>query len=798
MTVHDDNRVEIKNSIDLLKEDDEIYEIRIVSPEKKVLKVCKSSNNEVLLDTALQFNQNANIYISLNPIVGQNTGSTKAISDSDIKVRKWLMIDLDVTTKGQVNGETLFSRVEQHSIVISALLNEYGFCDPYIFCSGYGIHLLYPIYFPNNEESTQLIKEFLKSLSQYFSTEDVFIDPVNYNASRLCRLYGTMNMKRKCIVNNEYRKSYLISEPINKELVEKENLQAFVSSYPVHGKPNDNTIDVEKWLLANNIGISSKSRWKGIANRFVLDICPFNNNHQNQSAFVIQFDNGAISAGCLHNSCSGKNWKDLRELYQGKREEKRKESSPSSILIHLSEQANFYKDDLEEGYALVKIDNHRELYKIKSQKFKKWLTFIYYKETGKAPSTEAMSQALSVIETKALFEGESVTINRRVARKDDRFYYDIGDKEWSVVEIYPGGWQVLNNAPVLFYRNKNMKSQCIPINKGDVHLIDKHFRFKNIDDLFLFKVYVIHCLIPQIPHLISIFHGEKGSSKTTSVRKTKRIVDPSSRDLLSMPKGKNELALILANNYLCAMDNLEKLQSEQSNLLAMASTGGGVSKRTLYTDDDETILDFKRCIVLNGINIVATKPDLLDRSILLELKRIPPKDRKDEESIWKEFDEDLPIIFSGILSVLGDAMEIYPTLNLQELPRMADASKWGYAIAQAMGETGERFLKVYRGNQFETNRETIADHPVAAAMVALVRTHNHYESSVSELLNILEKIAVEEKINVNSRLWPRASNILSRRLKEVKSNLSEVGVEFEFSNSKNSTRIKVTGKLNID
>lgn len=45
---------------------------------------------------------------------------------------------------------------------------------------------------------------------------------------------------------------------------------------------------------------------------------------------------------------------------------------------------------------------------------------------------------------------------------------------------------------------------------------------------------------------------------------------------------------------------------------------------------------------LNGINIVATRPDLLDRSILLELERIPKTERKTEKEIEEEFEKDLP------------------------------------------------------------------------------------------------------------------------------------------------------------
>ena len=39
--------------------------------------------------------------------------------------------------------------------------------------------------------------------------------------------------------------------------------------------------------------------------------------------------------------------------------------------------------------------------------------------------------------------------------------------------------------------------------------------------------------------------------------------------------------------------------------------------RELYTDQDETILDVQRPVMLNGIEEIVTRNDLLDRSIIV-------------------------------------------------------------------------------------------------------------------------------------------------------------------------------------
>ena len=86
-----------------------------------------------------------------------------------------------------------------------------------------------------------------------------------------------------------------------------------------------------------------------------------------------------------------------------------------------------------------------------------------------------------------------------------------------------------------------------------------------------------------------------------------------------------------------------------SDTLCRACTGAGFSKRELYTDDDDVIYNFRRCPGLNGINIVAHKPDLLDRSLLFRLEHIPKKDRRDEETLWRDFERER---YSSLTSVI--------------------------------------------------------------------------------------------------------------------------------------------------
>ena len=266
------------------------------------------------------------------------------------------------------------------------------------------------------------------------------------------------------------------------------------------------------------------------------------------------------------------------------------------------------------------------------------------------------------------------------------------------------------------------------------------------------------------------------------------LIDPAPRDVISMPKGIQDLAIVISNNYMPCFDNLDTISAEKSDLLCIASTGGGYSKRKLYSDDDETIVSFKSRITLNGINVVATRADLLDRCIVLTLERIPEDERKEERLVWNSFNEDKPKILGAIFTILSVAKRIYETVELSKLGRMADFTRWGYAIAEAMGIGGEVFLKAYLNNQKKANQEAVESNPVATALIKYMNENISFTGTVSNLLTVLNKVAEVEQIDTTSKLWAKEPNVLSRRLNEIKSNLELEGIYYEIS-QKNHGRV---------
>ena len=120
-------------------------------------------------------------------------------------------------------------------------------------------------------------------------------------------------------------------------------------------------------------------------------------------------------------------------------------------------------------------------------------------------------------------------------------------------------------------------------------------------------------------------------------RGLKSLLDPSATDTIDLGRDPAALAQVSDHNAVPIFDNVTGISTWAGDMLCKAVTGGGFSKRELYTDADDVILAFKRALIVTGINIPTHAPDLLDRMLLVELEPIAPEYRRDEREFWTKF-----------------------------------------------------------------------------------------------------------------------------------------------------------------
>jgi hypothetical protein len=485
---------------------------------------------------------------------------------------------------------------------------------------------------------------------------------------------------------------------------------------------------------------------------------------------------GGTREELLELAAEAPEWEPEQEKEKSSGNEKDKPSQADILIRIATGEAYLFHDEARDGYASLPINGHRETWPLRSKFFKQWLVRRFYEQTEKSPNNEAIRQALNVIEAKAVFDGPEIKLNLRVAEHEGALWYDLANKAWQAVKITPDGWEIVDNPPILFRRYKNTAAQVLSKPGGKLDLLKKYVNLRDEADWLLLYALIVHAFIPGVPHGIPIFYGDKGSAKTTAQRVIRKLIDPAVRDTMTLPTDKNELALMLMTNYAPCFDNLDGLSPWQSDMLCQAATGGGISKRELYTDTDEVILSFLRCPMLNGINLVASRDDLLDRSVLFRLDRIAQEQRKTEAEFWREFEQDRPYILGAIFKALSGALRIYPTVKLPALPRMADFAKWGYAIARAIGGSGDDFIKAYYKNIAGAVEEAVTGDIVGAAVAEFMSDKEGWEGTATELLEQLSEVP---GVNKNEKAWPKRPNTLSRKLNKIRAALADYGIQVE-------------------
>ena len=449
-----------------------------------------------------------------------------------------------------------------------------------------------------------------------------------------------------------------------------------------------------------------------------------------------------------------------------------------------------FHDQFDSACARLPVGNHFEVLRCKSKHLRRWFSKLFWETERKAPHSEGISSALNVLEAKARFDGKQHALHNRVAWLDGDIWIDLADSEWRAIRVTKAGWSIVPNPPILFARHAHQQPLPEPRVDGEIDRLGDLLNVGSEAHRLLLKIFLVTCFVPDIPHPILIVYGSQGSAKTSLLRMFRALIDPSAMPTLTLPTRPSEFIQQLSHHYFTPYDNLSHLPDWSSDALCRAVTGEGHSKRELYTDDEDIIYSFRRCCALNGINVAAHKPDLLDRAVLIGLERIPREHRRPERELWKEFESLRPEILGAALDLLSAAMRLAPKVGLTQLPRMADFAIWGAAVAEAMGVGTETFVSAFDNNYDLRNQEVLANSPVATALQLFASERASWGGTASELLAELDRLAAAQGINTRTRYWPKAAHILTRRLNELKPNLESAGIEVTTGGSQRAISIR--------
>ena len=338
----------------------------------------------------------------------------------------------------------------------------------------------------------------------------------------------------------------------------------------------------------------------------------------------------------------------------------------------------------------------------------------------------------------------------------------------------PHGWQVLDHSPVYFTRTQSMRALPEPVRGGDIGLLWQHTNIPG-NRRVMVLTWLLDSFRPDTPFPVLELVGEQGSAKSTTQAVLRGLVDPNKVMLRGRPKSVEDIFVAAANNWLVSYENLSGLTAEQQDAFCTLSTGGGFASRQLYTNGEEHIMETKRPVVLNGIAVVATRPDLIDRVIHVDMPTIPPEARKDDADTSAACERDRPKVFGALLDLFADALRILPTVKLAHKQRMADFERFGEAVARALGFEPGEFQRQYA----ELVRAGI-DRALESNAVAQV-LDKYFEERISpwnwqgtagQLYDLLNNQIIPDRST-----WPKSPKGLADQLRRIAPAYRAKGIE---------------------
>lgn len=461
--------------------------------------------------------------------------------------------------------------------------------------------------------------------------------------------------------------------------------------------------------------------------------------------------------------------------------QKEKSKSQASVLVEVAEGAELFHTGDGDTYATIPINSHRETWALKSRGFRDWLSKCYYESEDSIPNSQAMQDALNTLQGIARHDGSEIEVHTRLAAKDGCIWLDLCDEEWRVVKISAEGWEIVREAPIKFRRTRGMRTLPMPVTGDSISLLRDLLNVSDADWVLLIS-WLVTAFRPGYPFPVLVIHGEQGSAKSTVSKMIRELIDPNVAPLRSEQRDERDLMLAATNSWIIALDNLSKLPVWLSDALCRLSTGGGFATRTLYENDEETLFMAMRPIIINGIEELTTRSDLLDRSVIIHLPAIPPEKRRTEAEVWREFEFIRPFVLGSLLDAVSLALRNVGKVQLGQLPRMADFALWATAAEQSFGLENRAFISTFMGNRESANELALEASPIAATLVEFVQQQEVWKGKPSELLEKLNQLATDE--TKRQQGWPKRSNTMTGALNRIAPNLRAIGIECNMGRTK--------------
>ena len=425
----------------------------------------------------------------------------------------------------------------------------------------------------------------------------------------------------------------------------------------------------------------------------------------------------------------------------------------------------------DDEFASIEINDHTETWSLSNPVVSQYLSRLYFQAFADVPNKQSIESALDTLKARAKFDRDLEDVFVRIAHVGDRIYVDLCNEDWQVVEICSDDWRVLDESPIHFIRPLTPVPLPTPQREGSLQDL-RYFLNVQWSDFPMAVAWAIGAYMSHGPYPILIINGEQGSTKSTTCSILKSLVDPSQPRLGSPPKDIGDFIIAAKNSWVYSIDNVSHIPAWLSDAICRLSTGGGIVKRKLYTDEDEIVISAQRPTIINGIGDPGTRSDFLDRSIVLTCPTLI--NRRSEREFWSDWNKSQPKIFGAMLSAVSLAIRHIDNVSSDNLPRMADFARWIMAAAPAIGLTAQQMIECYKSNQRDIHGLAVESSTVATELLRFIERTGEWAGTATELLKLLEK---SNGVVRKDYSWPKNGQSLSNILIRMSPNLRAFGVE---------------------
>ena len=447
-------------------------------------------------------------------------------------------------------------------------------------------------------------------------------------------------------------------------------------------------------------------------------------------------------------------------------------------------------DQYKNVYVAVRGNGNLSLLKLGSAEFNGRLVQLS-RECGQRMNRRQSAEFTEELRAEAEVSGLRADVWRRVAPlTDGGVVIALHDEKNTHIHIRSGQVEVLTEgSEILFYRSPSSAAMVMPSAVGNYQLLRKYLNL----DAVRFTLYIAwvtytlaHPKIRGSNFLILVFMGGEGTGKSHAAKVTIRLVDPNDVGVERLPSNAKDLAIAVQNSHLVAFDNLRNITPAMSDALCTTATGGAITSRRLYTDDEQKVIPLHGALLLNGIYPFVEQPDLAQRCLQIRLDPLRESNRKTEAEMLSALEADLPVIQRGLFDLIAQIMVHLPSVEVTNPQRMIDFVRWLAALEMVHGTPAGIYQDVYAEALNEGQLDSLMDNSLGSAVMEFAATLDHggWSGTPAELLsklNLMKAYGLQRP----PRDWPENEIALSKRLTPLQAALMTQGISVQFKRGKN-------------